>query len=649
MWTGLVQFIIAAIVMGGFSWNDGNNSSLSGDDLAGSETTTVDPQAYNVTSSLFVVTAMTLAGTSFALPQIYSHLHSLRQGIQSELHRPIPAWLSLLCVDVPIFSLAALAVGGLLYLMLGLESPHWFFIVIIVTTLCGYSLAAACALWCSSLMRATYTYATYQTFALLFCGYLRPPNALPVWWNWLGKVSFTRWAFDFLMHTAFGHAEDGSSYLELYGMSSTTQGLHFLWLLLWLLLLQLIAAAATLPLRKYWISLKRFGRSKTDDDQIVYRVDDSVSTTNNPLHDSMRDWTQDSLDSVNGVAKRNEARTNTARNKINAALVLQDPFEKFRATPLPFGDRIHLRFDSLSLSPLQSTSIFGSNQLDEGNKDSLRTVFRGVTGEVRGCESLCVIDNGTAGEATALLRALAGLVGPKCLLRGTITINGRSLVTNKKFLEGSYVQKDDVTLLPMTVRDAVTFTALMRRNLVSSSNSDTGSSQAGEKTNRGTSDGDYSSFERSSMQEATDAVSEALRMTGLADDASKRICTASGRRLLTATQLRCLTIACELVGKPSPSVIFLEDPLWGLHWSDVDLVSSCISSIRDSGRSIVSTLTSPSFRSVESYSKVLLLSHGYVIYNGTPSELPKYFSDLGNFDLAELTIDIFNYFLIKVS
>ena len=66
---------------------------------------------------------------------------------------------------------------------------------------------------------------------------------------------------------------------------------------------------------------------------------------------------------------------------------------------------------------------------------------------------------------------------------------------------------------------------------------------------------------------------------------------AAGSRNLSPSQLRCLTIAVELVNKPS--IIFLEEPTYLLDWYHSTVVTNAIKMLAAGGRTVITTISKP--------------------------------------------------------
>jgi len=200
----------------------------------------VDSGAYNVTSALFILVAMSVVGVSFAVPYMYDNAQILKNEINLELHSTFSTWIYLLFTDMPMFLIASIAVSTIVFFMLDLKcQSQTFFGSVIIVTIAGYSLASACAIWSSSSRIATFVFAFYGGCSLVFSGYLESIVLLPGMWPWASSTAFTRWGFESLMLTVF-HNDNGIEFLKNYGFYGGTTSSTIGWMALWLTALQLI-------------------------------------------------------------------------------------------------------------------------------------------------------------------------------------------------------------------------------------------------------------------------------------------------------------------------------------------------------------------------------------------------------------------------
>jgi ABC-type multidrug transport system ATPase subunit len=118
---------------------------------------------------------------------------------------------------------------------------------------------------------------------------------------------------------------------------------------------------------------------------------------------------------------------------------------------------------------------------------------------------------------------------------------------------------------------------------------------------------------------------------GLSDVAGLRTCDVYGTSNLSPSQHRCLTIAMELVNRPS--LVLLEEPTAGLYWHDTEEVAACIQNLAAGGRTVIATTTGLTSMVQHAYKDILLLGGhgGYMMYRGPSDQIASYFDSIGRY------------------
>jgi ABC-type multidrug transport system fused ATPase/permease subunit len=245
---GLVQFTLAAVLLGCLALNQGNDLD-SNDLVSNAHTGLVDMHAYNISSVLYAVVVLTLVSTAFAVP----HLHSASQCIRAEttagLVRTVSSWATLVVVDLFMYAVACAALSAVVHSLANIQgSIATYYWLLVLVAWCGYSLAAVCAIWLSQSLRIVWLcYAAMGGACLIFTGFLQRLGSLGGLWWFLAQLSFTRWAFEGLSISAFSDAPDSESYLQLFGFDHTRESDCAVLLVLWFILLQSLVLVGLLP------------------------------------------------------------------------------------------------------------------------------------------------------------------------------------------------------------------------------------------------------------------------------------------------------------------------------------------------------------------------------------------------------------------
>ena len=85
-------------------------------------TAEIDEDAYNVTSTLFAIVALSIIGVSFAIPFMHSHMQLLKEEIAQGLHHSLPCWVALLAMEIPIYVMAASIMALLMYSLISVQT-----------------------------------------------------------------------------------------------------------------------------------------------------------------------------------------------------------------------------------------------------------------------------------------------------------------------------------------------------------------------------------------------------------------------------------------------------------------------------------------------------------------------------------------------
>ncbi len=78
-----------------------------------------------------------------------------------------------------------------------------------------------------------------------------------------------------------------------------------------------------------------------------------------------------------------------------------------------------------------------------------------------------------------------------------------------------------------------------------------------------------------------------------------------------------------------PSLLFLDEPTTGLDSKSALDIAFMIKKLAQNGRTIISTIHSPSAEIMEQFDQVICLCRGEIIYYGPPTEISPYFAEIG--------------------
>jgi len=121
-----------------------------------------------------------------------------------------------------------------------------------------------------------------------------------------------------------------------------------------------------------------------------------------------------------------------------------------------------------------------------------------------------------------------------------------------------------------------------------------------------------------------------LRLLGLQDQRNFTLAKDLGIGRLSGGQMRRVGIGVELV--TSPAILLLDEPTSALDAVNTRIVVNILKMLAESGLCVVASIHQPRLSAYESFSKLLLLSKGELIYGGRcglQDEAVSYFGELG--------------------
>ncbi|KAJ8100531.1 hypothetical protein POJ06DRAFT_106161 [Lipomyces tetrasporus] len=261
----------------------------------------------------------------------------------------------------------------------------------------------------------------------------------------------------------------------------------------------------------------------------------------------------------------------------------------------------------LMSSHTPATLLFDNVTYTVGNK----RVLHGVQGVVRPGEIMAVMGASGAGK-TSLLDILAhknkgGVVG------GDILVNGFKVSESQFKSISGFVDQEDALMPTLTVYETILNSALLRLPKAMSRNA--------------------------KRLRVLETMNE-LGIMGIKD----QVIGWEGHRGISGGEKRRVAIACELV--TSPSILFLDEPTSGLDSFNAYNVVECLQSLaRDYKRTVIFTIHQPRSNIVALFDRLILLSHGQLVYSGLHDNCQEYFDSIGyecpsGFNLADFLIDL---------
>ena len=226
-----------------------------------------------------------------------------------------------------------------------------------------------------------------------------------------------------------------------------------------------------------------------------------------------------------------------------------------------------------------------------------KIILKEASGTVRPGEFLAIMGASGAGKSTLLntllFRNLAGLK-----VSGERRANSQVVSPTSLTAVSAYVQQDDLLIGTLTVREHLTFQAMVRM------------------------DSHIPDKERYSK------VEEIIQEFGLLKCADTVIGKQDqGQKGISGGQRKRLSLASEVL--TNPSIMFCDEPTSGLDSFMAASVVEILKKLARQGRTVICTIHQPSSRVVEMFDKILLLAEGRTAYLGDVSRANKFLETCG--------------------
>lgn len=453
-------------------------------------------------------------------------------------------------VPIPLMVLECCIYGSLMYWLPGLNpslASYLFFLFLLLSV--NIAMAQFFRLLVSVIPKVEIAMPVASVFIslfVIFSGFIVAPPGIEPWFKWIYWANPLSWGFRALAQNEFlsdsyqkgnavlppasGYSATGDLYLDAMGFPFESGkwmpfGIAFIWFF-WFVCF----VVATAILHKHRAGVANGGTADKDDDEAIITTDGNLS---------------------HSVTSADEAGTG---EEVESSL----PF-----TPA-----------TLSFSNLSYSVDLPTKDKETGKPETLELLHE-ISGFMTPGTSTALMGSSGAGKTT-LLDVLAGRK-TSGHITGDIFVNGYRINYQSFGRVVGYVEQTDIHSPNATVKEALSFSALLRL-----------------------SEG-ISAEER---EKFVSGIMTTLELDPLADTliGSK---TAGG---LSVEQAKRVTIGVELVA--NPAILFLDEPTSGLDARAAQLVMKAIKRTAQSGRAVISTIHQPSSFIFNSFDSLLLLKRG---------------------------------------
>ncbi|KAG8100869.1 hypothetical protein GUJ93_ZPchr0013g37792 [Zizania palustris] len=243
-------------------------------------------------------------------------------------------------------------------------------------------------------------------------------------------------------------------------------------------------------------------------------------------------------------------------------------------------------------------------------KGSQREILSGISGSASPGEVLALMGPSGSGKTT-LLTILGGRVAGA--LEGCVSYNDEPFSKSLKRRIG-FVTQDDVLFSHLTVRETLTYAALLRLPRTMTTQ---------QKEERA-----MDVIYELGLEKCQDTMIGGSFVRGVSGGERKRVC-----------------IGNEII--INPSLLFLDEPTSGLDSTTALRIVHLLHDIAEDGKTIITTIHQPSSRLFHKFDKLILLGKGSLLYFGKASEAMTHFQSIGCTPLiamnpAEFLLDLAN-------
>ncbi|KAJ3212270.1 ATP-binding cassette sub- G member 1 [Dinochytrium kinnereticum] len=260
---------------------------------------------------------------------------------------------------------------------------------------------------------------------------------------------------------------------------------------------------------------------------------------------------------------------------------------------LPEKDRMQIVFKNLNYT-IRISKPDPDAKFPKRNIRADKTILKGVTGLFQPGRLIAVMGASGAGK-TSLLQIIAA-EAHLGTLSGSIIVNGEEVGTQGIKKISGFVFQDDIILATMTVKEAITMSALLRLPA------------------------------EMSLEEKNDRVTKIIKLLNL-EKAANTIIGDSQNKGISGGERKRTAMAMEMI--TNPSVLFLDEPTSGLDTFTAYSVVRTLKNLAATGRTIIATIHQPSSEVFHLFDELLLLADGRTIYAGPADGAVDYFSKLG--------------------
>ncbi|XP_042531442.1 ATP-binding cassette sub-family G member 5 [Dipodomys spectabilis] len=223
-----------------------------------------------------------------------------------------------------------------------------------------------------------------------------------------------------------------------------------------------------------------------------------------------------------------------------------------------------------------------------------RQILKDISLYIESGQIMCILGSSGSGKTT-LLDAISGRLRRTGTLVGEVCVNGRSLRRDQFQDCFSYVLQSDTFLSNLTVRETLRYTAMLA-------------------IRHGSAD---------FFQKKVEAVMTELSLSHVAD----RLIGNYNFGGISSGERRRVSIAAQLL--QDPKVMMFDEPTTGLDCMTANQIVVLLAELARRDRIVILTIHQPRSELFQYFDKLAILTHGELVFYGTPGEMLDFFNGCG--------------------
>nr|QUF59466.1 ATP-binding cassette transporter Abcg-like1-2 [Brachionus angularis] len=233
---------------------------------------------------------------------------------------------------------------------------------------------------------------------------------------------------------------------------------------------------------------------------------------------------------------------------------------------------------------------------DEYDENGYKIKHKEINGIVKPGQ-LCAIMGASGSGKTTLLNVLNFRNKGKLKIDGEVKINGQVADWDKITRYSGYVQQDDLFNGTLTVREHLTFVAMLKMG------------------------------SKYTIEERHQRVDEVIQELNLIKAQYTIIGTGDVKKGISGGEKRRLAFASEII--TNPSILFCDEPTSGLDSFMAQSLVESMEALALRGKTVICTIHQPSSQVFEKFDTLCLIAEGRLAYLGSSKQAEQYFSRLG--------------------